>query len=99
MNLGLWWDAGVCANELWTLTSFSRTLLEDNTMEPLTLLIQYRGERVGAVVVPSPCTTKVPGSIPVHDRALCAFGYSRSILALAGFLRELRFPPAFKIGE
>ena len=57
------------------------------------------GVRVGAVVVPSPCTTKVPGSIPVHDRASCAFGFSRSILALAGFLRELRFPPAFKIGE
>ena len=57
------------------------------------------GERVSAAVVPSLCTTEVPGSIPVHGRALCAFGYSRSILALAGFLRDLRFPPAIKIGD
>ena len=61
--------------------------------------VVHTGERVGAAVVPSPCTTRVPGSIPVHDGALCAFGYSRSILALAGFLRVLRFPPAFKIGD
>ena len=37
-----------------------------------------------------------PGSIPSRVRVVCEFG-SRSILARAGFLRALRFPPASKI--
>ena len=37
-----------------------------------------------------------PGSIPSRVRVVCEFG-SRSILARAGFLRALRFPPAPKI--
>ena len=37
-----------------------------------------------------------PGSIPSRARVVCEFG-SRSILARAGFLRALRFPPASKI--
>ena len=37
-----------------------------------------------------------PGSIPSRVRVVCEFG-SQSILARAGFLRALRFPPAPKI--
>ena len=40
-------------------------------------------ERVGAAVVPSPCTTEVAGSSP-GLAALCAFGF-QSMLASAGF--------------
>ena len=49
----------------------------------------------GIVVVHSPCTNGSGVQFPL--RAVCANGF-QSMFALAGFLRALRFPPAFKIG-
>ena len=60
---------------------------------PICIILGRAGWRSGCSRAFHQCG---PGSIPSRVRVVCEFG-SRSILARAGFLRALRFPPASKI--